>query len=102
MTEMFVDGGVAAAPFTATGEAVPAMAPRGGVPGADPLTVTCTTALDSAIALLSNADGIAETHEAIAGSTGTSNIQNLTQTEQNNATKLRDPLGQGAANGTGV
>lgn len=99
MADMFVDGVVAAPAFTATGETAPAAAPGSAVAGVDPLTAACTTALDSASTLLLNADGIASTDEATAVSTGTSNVQNLTQTEQNNATELRDPLGQAGSAG---
>lgn len=100
MAEMFVDGVVAAPAFTATGEAPPAAAPGGGAAGTDPVTAACTTALDTSSTVLLNADGIAANDEAAAGSTGTTNVQNLNEAEQNHATELRDPLGQGGAGGT--
>jgi hypothetical protein len=99
MAEMFVDGVVAAPAFTGAGEASPPAAPGCGVPGINPLTEVCITALDSVSTLFLNDSGLVAVDEATAGSTGMSNVQNLAQTEQNNATELRDPLVQGTAGG---
>ncbi|APA78399.2 hypothetical protein BB737_15005 [Mycobacterium avium subsp. hominissuis] len=102
MAEMFVHGAVAAPAFAAAGEATPAAVPATGVPGADPLTEACSAALAAASAKLVAADNIAGSDEATAGSTGTSNVQNLTQAEENHAAELRDPLGQGGSGTTSV
>lgn len=99
MSEMFVDGVVAAPAFTAAGEAAPDAGPAGGVSGIDPLTAACSAALDSASTVLLNAEGIAANDEATAGRAGTTNVQNLSQAEQNHATELRDPVGQGCGAG---
>ncbi|WP_071288229.1 hypothetical protein [Mycolicibacterium llatzerense] len=102
MAEMFVHGMVAAPAFAAAGEATPAAAPASGAPGMDPLTEACAAALASSTARLVAADNIAGSDEATAGSVGTSNVQNLTQAEENHAAELRDPLGQGSSGTTSV